>query len=93
MKVRALPTWRNPVGEGAKRTLGLLDALLDRLLKEDEFMDSDMRGQERSAVGLAIRTNFRWCELQHELQYELRWYGHAIGIVKQTAITIWYANL
>src|SRR5579864_783263 len=23
MKVRALPTWRNPVGEGAKRTLGL----------------------------------------------------------------------
>src|SRR5207248_11316314 len=23
MKVRALPTWRNPVGEGAKRTRGL----------------------------------------------------------------------
>ena len=22
MKVRALPTWRNPVGEGAKRTRG-----------------------------------------------------------------------
>jgi len=23
MKVRALPTWRKPVGEGAKRTLGV----------------------------------------------------------------------
>jgi hypothetical protein len=23
MKVRALPTWRNPVGEGANRTRGL----------------------------------------------------------------------
>jgi len=23
MKVRALPTWRNPVGEGAKRTRGV----------------------------------------------------------------------
>jgi hypothetical protein len=23
IKVRALPTWRNPVGEGAKRTRGL----------------------------------------------------------------------
>ena len=25
MKVRALPTWRKPVGEGAKRTRGLGD--------------------------------------------------------------------
>jgi hypothetical protein len=26
MKVRALPTWRNPVGDGAKRTRGFEDA-------------------------------------------------------------------
>jgi hypothetical protein len=25
MKVRALPTWRKPVGEGAKRTRGLVE--------------------------------------------------------------------
>jgi hypothetical protein len=25
MKVRALPTWRNPVGDGAKRTRGFDD--------------------------------------------------------------------
>jgi len=34
MNVRALPTWRNPVGEGAKRTRGLAC--------EDEFMDSNV---------------------------------------------------
>jgi hypothetical protein len=45
MKVRALPTWRNPVGEGAKRTLGLLDGVVDRLPIEDEFMDSDISGK------------------------------------------------
>src|SRR5579863_202381 len=27
MKVRALPTWRNPVGDGAKRTRGLSEAV------------------------------------------------------------------
>jgi hypothetical protein len=26
MKVRALPTWRKPVGEGAKRTRGAITA-------------------------------------------------------------------
>ncbi len=32
MNVRALPTWRNPVGDGAKRTRGLpLEAPLDVL--------------------------------------------------------------
>src|SRR6266478_4167570 len=35
MKVRALPTWRNPVGEGAKRTRGLSC--------KGEFMDSDIK--------------------------------------------------
>ena len=38
MKVRALPTWRNPVGEGAKRTLGLLS--------EDEFIDSGIEDSD-----------------------------------------------
>src|SRR6266567_897265 len=35
MNVRALPTWRNPVGEGAKRTRGLSCDV--------EFMNSDNR--------------------------------------------------
>jgi hypothetical protein len=37
MKVRALPTWRNPVGEGAKRTRGLPCV--------GEFNGSDIKGR------------------------------------------------
>jgi len=50
IKVRALPTWRKPVGDGANRTLGLPE--------ENEFMRSGYRDSvclnawtRRSAVG------------------------------------------
>src|SRR5579862_417064 len=46
MKVRALPTWRNPVGDGAKRTRGLPCA--------EEWLASDIRsGQLRRTCGPA----------------------------------------
>src|SRR5580700_10548012 len=55
INVRALPTWRNPVGEGANRTLGVLD----RLLEQDEFMDSDMSGKNGGGL-TCVGTRLRW---------------------------------
>lgn len=49
MKVRALPTWRNPVGDGAKRTLGLAG---------DEFRVSGI-GCQAKRHGLRLKRSGR----------------------------------
>jgi hypothetical protein len=47
MKVRALPTWRNPVGDGAKRTRGLIE--------ETEGNDSDIKVRSADQINLDSR--------------------------------------
>ncbi len=46
MNVRALPTWRNPVGEGANRTRGLASELPCK----DESVDSDIKGSRELQI-------------------------------------------
>ena len=55
MKVRAEPTWRNPVGEGAKRTRGAeavwADIVLSMILA---FLNCRSLGPLKKARGLLI---------------------------------------
>src|SRR6266567_3466305 len=51
MNVRALPTWRNPVGEGAKRTLALPC--------EGEFKDSGIGSDRVRRIALITPANAR----------------------------------
>jgi len=52
IKVRALPTWRNPVGDGAKRTRG--DDLEDSGIRSEDVS----YGREKSIVKPGKKSDF-----------------------------------
>jgi len=83
MKVRALPTCRKPVGEGAKRTRGLSG--------EAAFVESGI-GSQVSDEGICIGRTVLRSVKRSQQGLNLRWYGASESIVKPKCLNDLAAN-